>query len=555
MEYYYSSEKSVQMLVYLLKAHKIRKVIVSPGTTNITFVASIQQDPYFEVYSSVDERSAAYMACGLAAESGEPVVISCTGATASRNYVPALTEAFYRKLPVLAVTSTQHTGKIGQLVPQVIDRSNIQNDIAVMSVDIPIIYDWEDEWSCNVKLNSALLALRHKGGGPVHINLTTTHSKDFSVKTLPEFRVIQRITLEDEMPRISSSRVGIFVGSHLKWSEALTNAVEKFCELYNGVVLCDHTSNYRGKYRIQYSLLSNQSNHHYESEHVELLIDMGEVSGAYFFMRPKEVWRVNPDGVVRDKFKTALTKLFEMSELQFFTRLNDITGEPRPTDFYRELREEYDRIISCVPELPFSNTWIAKTTTPKLPKHSVLHLGILNSLRCWNLFEMSETISCYANTGGFGIDGTVSALIGASLADTTKLHFIVVGDLAFFYDMNSVGNRHVGRNIRILLVNNGLGTEFRNYNNYLAAQVGEDVNKFIAAEGHYGRKSSVLVKHYAEDLGFTYLSANNKEEFINSLAQFVDPHLSEKPILFEVFTDAEDESEALRILNELVGNS
>ena len=77
------------------------------------------------------------MACGLAAESGEVVALSCTGATASRNYIPGLTEAFYRKLPILAITSTQHTGRIGQLKPQVIDRSVIQKDIAVLSVYIP----------------------------------------------------------------------------------------------------------------------------------------------------------------------------------------------------------------------------------------------------------------------------------------------------------------------------------------------------------------------------------------------------------------------------------
>ena len=85
---YYTNERSQQIVIALLKAHGIRKVVASPGTTNITLVGSMQQDPYFEMYSSVDERSAAYIACGLAAESGEPVVLSCTGATASRNYLP-----------------------------------------------------------------------------------------------------------------------------------------------------------------------------------------------------------------------------------------------------------------------------------------------------------------------------------------------------------------------------------------------------------------------------------------------------------------------------------
>ena len=64
MSTYYTNDRTTQIVLYLLKAHGIRKVIVSPGTTNVTLVASMQIDPYFELYSAVDERSAAYMACG-----------------------------------------------------------------------------------------------------------------------------------------------------------------------------------------------------------------------------------------------------------------------------------------------------------------------------------------------------------------------------------------------------------------------------------------------------------------------------------------------------------
>ena len=133
MNTFYTSERHVLILLALLKAHGIRKVIASPGTTNIALVASMQQDPYFQMYSAADERSAAYMACGLAAESGEPVVLSCTGATASRNYLPGLTEAYYRKLPILAVTSTQSIGNVGQHIAQVIDRSVVAKDVVRLS--------------------------------------------------------------------------------------------------------------------------------------------------------------------------------------------------------------------------------------------------------------------------------------------------------------------------------------------------------------------------------------------------------------------------------------
>ena len=59
MEQYYTNERNVQILIALLKEHGIKRVIVSPGSTNVTFVGSLQQDPYFEMYSCVDERSAA----------------------------------------------------------------------------------------------------------------------------------------------------------------------------------------------------------------------------------------------------------------------------------------------------------------------------------------------------------------------------------------------------------------------------------------------------------------------------------------------------------------
>ena len=103
----FTDDKATLILLSLLKQHGIKRVVASPGTTNIALVAGMQQDEWFEVYSSVDERSAAYIACGLASESGEPVVITCTGATASRNYYPGLTEAHYRKLPILAITGFQ----------------------------------------------------------------------------------------------------------------------------------------------------------------------------------------------------------------------------------------------------------------------------------------------------------------------------------------------------------------------------------------------------------------------------------------------------------------
>jgi 2-succinyl-5-enolpyruvyl-6-hydroxy-3-cyclohexene-1-carboxylate synthase len=550
MERYYTDERNVQILINLMKAHGIKKVIASPGTTNLTFVASIQQDSDFEVFSSVDERSAAYLACGLAAESGEPVALTCTGATASRNYVSGLTEAYYRKLPVLAITSTQHIGRIGQNMPQVIDRSSLQNDIAKMSVQIPTISTQDDEWAYEVMINTALLELIHDGGGPVHVNLVTQYSMNFSVKELPPSRVINRICYGDNLPELPKGKIGIYVGSHKPWTEDEMQAVDAFCEVYNAVVFCDHTSNYKGKYRVFASLVSSQTQYMSAYRTLDVMIHLGDVSGSLISMFPSQVWRVNPDGVVRDTFGK-LRYVFQMEEVDFFTAYLENASEHLKSDsFLKGWKEECKRISCKIPELPFSNAWIAQHTIFRLPENSVLHLGILNSLRTWNYFESKESILGYSNTGGFGIDGGISSLVGASLANKDKLFIGVVGDLAFFYDMNVIGNRHVRNNIRLIVVNNGCGTEFKNYNHNVA-QFGEEADKFMAAAGHFGCQSKQLIKHYAEDLGFEYISASNKTEYLKNVERFILPEMLERPIIFEVFTNSIDESNAIKIMNTL----
>ena len=548
MDYNYTDERNVQIVLYLLKANGIRKVIASPGATNITIVASMQQDPFFEMYSCVDERSAAYMACGMAEESGEPVVLSCTGATSSREYMPGLTEAYYRKLPIIAITSSQFNSRVGHLITQVTNRSTPPVDTVVGSFCLQPVKDSDDEWDCMIKMNKAISLLSKQGGGPVHINLITSYSKNYSIKDLPKTTQIKRVTTHDQFPELPKGKIGVFVGSHHKWSQEETNILDKFCEQHNGVVFCDHTSNYKGKYRVLPALIGSQEDHHDFSFVADLCIHIGEMSGngAGYWVCNKNVWRVNEDGIIRDTFKT-LSYIFEMSETDFFRHYIDNENHSVHSSYYNHCINVYQSLFLQIPEdLPFSNLWIAKQITPELPENSVLHLGILNSLRTWNLFEIPATVSEYSNIGGFGIDGNLSSLIGASQIHKDKLYFGVFGDLSTFYDINSLANRHVGNNVRLLIVNNGKGAEFRMYN-HPGARFGEDTDWYIAAAGHNGNKSEKLLKNFVENLGYKYISASNKKEFMQHCDVFLSPVISQS-IVFEIFTDNKDESDSLNIV-------
>lgn len=548
-EKFYSSERGAQILVALMKAHGIKKVIASPGTTNLSVVGSLMCDPFFEIYSAADERSACYMACGMAAESGEPVAISCTGATASRNYLPGLTEAYYRKLPVLAIPANSGAYNAGNLVAQFIDRRTEPNDVAMVHVDVPAVHDDYTAWAANVAINKAILALKRHGGGPAIINYSNEYSRDFSVKELPKERVINRITANDTFPDLPSGKTVVFIGSHKQMSKDLTAAIDVFCATHDAVVVGDATSGYKGKYRVNSSLIAAQPGQ-VSLRGVDTLIHIGEITGDYYTMSVsgKTVWRVSEDGEIRDFFRK-LRYVFEMSELEFFRHYSK-EGSSADSMLHRCLAEETE-IESLIPSsLPFSNPWIAWQSSKRVPVNSILHLGILNTLRSWNFFRFQDGVQTACNVGGFGIDGILSSIIGASLASPDKLCFCVVGDLAFFYDLNSLGNRHISNNLRIMLINNGRGTEFTNYG-HPGHDFGESAEPYIAAAGHYGNKSQELVKHYAVDLGFEYLTASDKESYAKASSRFFTSEIVDRPMLFEVFTDSDDESQAIETMLKL----
>ena len=550
----YSNDANTLMLLSLLKQHGIKKVIASPGTTNIAIVGSMQHDDWFEMYSAVDERSAAYMACGLACESGEPVVITCTEATASRNYLPALTEAYYRKLPILVIAGSHGEHNIGHLHSQVIDRSCSPKDTIIYRASIKSVLDNNTKWYNNIEINKCLIKLRQHGGGPVLMNFVAKPNSEFDRDDIPEERVVKLINDTSECPSMPDGRIAVFIGSHRQMSEDLQKKIDDFCSSHNAVVFCDHTSGYQGAYRFNATLVHGQFFLNTDIDSIDLLIHIGEVSADTYTtqrLKPANVWRVSPDGEVRDLFHK-LQYVFEIDEMSFFSRY--ASGEKLDDSYIRTCQKLYDDIYNSFPEIGFGNIYVARTFSKKLPKNSVIHFGIYNSLRSWNLFQLDASIQSCCNVGGFGIDGACSTLIGASLANPNKIHFLTVGDLAFFYDLNSLGNRHVGNNVRIILINNGRGVEFRK-KDHPGSRFGDEADMYISAAGHYGKQSCDLVKHYATDLGFEYLSAFNKEELDNVSARFLIPEVTDKPMLLEIFPHFEDDVDNLDRIRHILPDS
>ena len=158
----YSDKKNIQELVALLEAHKVRKIVLCPGSRNAPIVQTIVNHSYFSCTSVTDERSAAYIALGLALNGGEPVAVCCTSGTALLNMHPAVAEAYYQQVPLVVISADRPEAWIGQMDGQTIPQPNAFGKLVKSSVNLPEVRSDEDKWYCNRLVNEALLELYHQ---------------------------------------------------------------------------------------------------------------------------------------------------------------------------------------------------------------------------------------------------------------------------------------------------------------------------------------------------------------------------------------------------------
>lgn len=542
----YTRLVNVQIVIALLKEHGIRHLVLSAGQTNYPFVHSVESDSYFTCYSVVDERSAAFFAVGLAQELGEPVVISCTASTACCNYISAITEAYYQKVPILILTSDRDVRKRGQLETLMIEQDYMYRDITKKEVVLPDINQAGDFRYCERIVNEAILELEHRGKGPVHINMPS-YGKDnaVDVEKLPEVHKIsryeyakQQLWSEKKKELQQAKRIMLLVGQHETFTENELHVLDEFYNKYNCVIVEEHMGNIRRPYVLNMNpVISNTSGAPLQKLAPDILITMGthiQVGWARFSeMNPKH-WCVNENGDLVDACE-CLTDIFECTDLQFLEYFVQDTSMENNQELYGLWKNAVDAIY-C-PELPLSHVFSVQNLLKRLPEKGILHLSIQNSIRLSQYFDIPEGIKCYANLGGLGIDGSMSTFLGQAIANPNPA-FLIIGDLSFFYDMNCLKIKHIENNVHIMLLNNGGGAEFYQNNGK-----NETIDLHTAAR-HFSD-----AKAWAEACGFIYYGVKTKEEYLAIIDEFVGEH--DAPTLVEVFTDLEMDMNALRELNRM----
>lgn len=545
----YTSIKSVQIIIAMLKQYNIRHIVISPGSRNIPFSHSVEKDSFFKCYSITDERSAAFFGIGLIQQLREPVVICCTSGTAVCNYISAVTEAFYQKLPLVVITADRDEYCLNQLEDQDIPQMSYFKEITKASVNLPIIETARNEQYVQRLVNTALLSLNHHGTGPVHINMQIAigpQETEFESNRLLEPTVIKRHDHfnDEDMKNMArqladANQVLLIYGQSSPASPNMIKAVEHFFEIFECVFGVELMSNIscRGcvdidnaPHFMDKAFLSNAAPDIVITLNGNYLSDLkGILKGDTWKFRH---WLVSCEGEVADPYHK-LTDIFECDAESFLSKM--VEYGPKGTKNTMRYFNVWSNFVNHlpVPSDEYSDLYVTKRFMELLPDYSILHLANSNSVRLAEIFKVKKDVHVFCNRGTNGIDGSMSSFIGSS-AVTDKPSYLLIGDLSFFYDMNALANRYVGKNLHILLNNNNCAGIFH----FIRPTI-NNIDNMIAAG------NDNIAKNWVKSRGFEYMSAHNKQEFDSVIEDFMRCN-NEGPVFLEVFSDANKNRDILR---------
>jgi len=525
-------------LIEFLKKNNVKKIVLSSGTRNIPFISMVENDSFFECFSVVDERNAAFFGMGLSQESREIVAIACTSGTAVSNYVSGVTEAFYSRVPLVVITFDRSTYVLNQLETQKIDQMSIFDTITKSNICLPVIKDEEDIWYCQRILNEAFIQLNYNGFGPIHINVpfigSTNELWDDSKNSYisNSIKYIDMVSPFDDFSeiynRLMNKKVLILIGQDINMSNDLKNRLVSFVYSHKIPVITDNLSNFKSKNNINAERLFKALD---SITFENIMPDIIITYGLNFQERVKDLfkskarqfehWMICEDTTIRDCFKS-LTLIFNM-KLDYYLNKMEGCSFKNDINYLNKLISINEKLY--IPELKFSNFSVIKEFSKIIPNNSLLHLSILNSTRLMQFFDLNGSIKVHSNVNTFGIDGCLPTFLGQAFC-FDGLAFIIIGDLSFFYGMNALSIRHINNNVRVLLINNHGGAEF-----HIPPSSREikGIDNFIGAGHHFSSKG------WVESLGFKYLSSNNENDLKEKFKPFISN--SDSPIILEVFTD------------------
>ena len=499
-------------IISTLHGAGVRTVCICPGGRNAPLVEALasMRGP-FETISFFEERSAAFFAIGRIRRDGAPAAVITTSGTAAAELLPAMLEAFYAGLPLIAVTADRPRVLRGTGAPQTIDQIPLfaAANVRVVDIDSPGQID-------------ALPPL----GGPLHLNVCFAEplvDGSAIAMTLGEPASPQApapwmdaSTVRDLCTEFfAAARNPLVLVSSLTPADA--HALAPWLSSLPCPMYLEAISQLRGRRTLQEFSLHSGERILLTPECRAACDGVIRIGG----IPTPRLWReLESDPrpmlhVSRLPFP-GLARQSSVVPLQHFLQLSDGFAPQgrRNAALFRRDRETARRIGELLAREPRSEAALVRALSEMFPSNARILLGNSMPVREWDLAAMREQDSrvYFANRGVNGIDGLVSTAMG--LAGDGRPSAAVLGDLSALYDLAGLWPARDGeaRDITFAVINNGGGMIFeRMFKN----------PAFLNAHG-------IHLRGWAEMFGWHYGVMNDRD----------DPAPASGPRIVEVIPDA-----------------
>ena len=549
-----SDKRPVQDLIAILKEHNVQHIVISPGSRNAPLSISFESDPYFECYSIVDERSAAFFALGIAQQTGQTTAIVCTSGSAALNYAPAITEAYYQQIPLLVITADRPAEWIGQGDGQTIQQNGVFGNHVLFNAQLSPDSIQEDSSWYNARLiNEALILAQAEVKGPVHLNIPFKEPLyGLTEKRSENPKIIQRAktgsmlspdALKEVSSTINNSGKILVICGLMRPDPELQLLLAEFALNENVQVLTESTSNLNHENFVSSidRLIMTFDETEEKRFKPDLLITLGiqiiskKIKALLRKNKPLHHWHIGYGHGILDTFQS-LNMQIQLNPVTFFTQIAQI-AESQNSEYGRWLKardqQNEKNQNKFLKKLEFSDFKVFNEIVKRIPAKSNLQMGNSSVVRYFQLFKSSSSLSYNGNRGTSGIDGCTSTAMGAAWVNN-KVTTLVSGDLSFLYDSNALWMNYVKKKLRIIVINNGGGGIFK---------IIDGPSTTPYSEKHFEAKHKHDLKQLAAHAKIRYRTASDDESVKTSLDWL---YRGQKCSILEIFTPSEKNDKVLK---------
>lgn len=494
----------------------VRHAVFSPGSRSTTMAMLFTEHEGFETYMNIDERSASFMALGIAKAHKKPTVLVCTSGSAVAHYLPAILEAQYSGVPLIVLSADRPHTLLHVGAPQTVDQQKIFGTAVNYYEELAVPQEAHYYTYPRQVARKAYMKAMDTKKGPVHINvplfeplvpeLSRNHFEagrsSFKV-VKPNYRGVFGCDNRNNLAHLNNDidiahgndgkneindlfdryeRILILAGPQIDIDEA--NTIRSFGEALQVPILADPLSNVRRRY----NSADNQSNKEgIDTNNVvistydalltgqalwrelkpDCVIQFGQIVVSKRVQQMIASWtdveyiEVNP--TMDSMNPTGKTTIHMQASIDVFTHLY---GKNNNSDTYlniwRRLEQAGKKQLSLAIDEPhcFEGRTI-RELQKKIPEDGQIFVANSMTIRDFDYFWFSGESKAvlYGNRGVNGIDGTISTALG--LAVNGRPTYLVTGDLSLFHDLNglAVAKTH-NLNLTIILHNNDGGGIF-----------------------------------------------------------------------------------------------